>query len=70
MRRPLATLALAVTAAGLYATPAAATCVEFGRPGGVRVVHCAPPGGPVTTYVCHGDVCVPLPSAGGGGGHS
>ena len=68
MRRTLAALVLAAGATTVTAAPAAATCMQFEYPGDVYVVHCAPPGGPVTTYVCQGDVCVPLPSAGGGGG--
>jgi hypothetical protein len=70
MRRTLAVLAVAAAVLTGLATPAAATCMQFDYPGGVRVVYCSAPGGPVTTYVCYRDTCVPLPSAGGGGGHS
>ena len=57
--RPL--LLLLALGAGLFAaTPASATCMEtFNDPKtGIRMGSCAPPGGPVTSYVCVRDVCV------------
>lgn len=59
MRRRLAVLTITAAAVGAaFAAPASATCMETFNRYGVRMGSCAPPGGPVTSYVCYHDTCV------------
>ena len=59
MRRRLAVLILAATAAGaLAAAPADATCLEAYDRGGVLIATCSPPGGTPSVYVCVQGTCI------------
>lgn len=60
MRRLLVlSFGLGAIASAFVAGPASATCMDHVDKAGVRIYSCAPPGGPVTMYVCVHDTCVP-----------
>jgi len=62
MRRlVMSALGIAVVVGTFAVAPAHATCMEHVDVRGVvRVYSCAPPGGPVSTYLCVRDTCYPI----------